>query len=253
MLGPIAVLVVLVLLLVSMAVRIVQEYERGVVFRLGRVLAHPKGPGLVFIIPIVDRMRKMNLQVTTLNVPPQDIITRDNVTLMVNAVLYFRVHEAIRAVVVVQDHRAATFQIAQATLRAVLCRVHFDEILTERDRLNVEIQRTIDAITEPWGIKVTGLEIRDVGLPDQTERVMARQAEAERERRAKIVGAEGEFQASERLAEAAGILARNPVAYPLRFLQALSAVAAEKNRTILLPFPTEILAPPSPPDLGRGE
>jgi regulator of protease activity HflC (stomatin/prohibitin superfamily) len=246
MLVAVAVVVVLALVLFSMAVRIVQEYERGVVFRLGRVIALPKGPGLVLIIPMIDRIRKVNLQVTTLDVPPQNIVSRDNVTVQVNAVCYFRVQEAVRAVVAVQDYRAATFQIAQTTLRAVLCSVSFDEILTERDRLNAEIRQTIDAITDPWGIKVTGLEIRDVDLPDLTQRVMARQARAERARRGKIVAADGEFQASERLAEAAEVLARHAVAYQLRYLQTLSAVAADKNRTVLVPFPTEIMVSPPP-------
>jgi regulator of protease activity HflC (stomatin/prohibitin superfamily) len=241
MLVPVAVAALFLLVLLSMAVRIVQEYERGIVFRLGRVLAQPKGPGLILIIPIIDRMRKVSLQVRTLNVPPQDVITRDNVTVKVNAVCYFRVQNATQAIVQVQDYELATFQIAQTTLRAVLCRVYFEEVLAERDQLNVEIHQTIDQITEPWGVKVTGLEIRDVHLPGHMERVMARQAEAERERRGKIVAAEGEFQAAQRLAEAAEVLARHPVAYQLRYLQTLSAVATRRNETLIIPFPMEFL------------
>ena len=242
MLVPVAVAAAFVLVLLSMAVRIIQEYERGIVFRLGRVLAQPKGPGLVFIIPVVDRMVRVNLQVRTLNVPPQDVITRDNVTVSVNAVCYFRVQDATRAIVQVQNHETATFQIAQTTLRAVLCKVSFDEILSERDELNVQIQQMIDAITEPWGMKVTGLEIRDVHLPPHMERIMARQAEAERERRGKVVAAEGEFQAATRLAEAAVVLARNPVAFQLRYLQTLNVVAARNNRSLIIPFPVELLS-----------
>lgn len=241
MLIAIAVVAAVGLVLLSMSVRILKEYERGVVFRLGRALQPPRGPGLVFIIPVIDRMVRVSLQVTTVDVPAQNIITRDNVTLRVNAVAYFRVDEAIRATVEVQDYRSATFQIAQTTLRAVLTQSDLDQILSERDRLNVEIQRILDAVTEPWGLKVTHVEIREVDLPGRMQRVMAGQAQAERERRAKVVAAQGEFQASQRLTEAAQVLARDPVAFQLRFLQTLSEIASERNRSVIMPVPIEVL------------
>jgi regulator of protease activity HflC (stomatin/prohibitin superfamily) len=241
MLVPIVVLAVVGVILLSMSVRILQEYERGVLFRLGRVLSQPRGPGVVFVIPVVDRMVRVNLQVTTVDVPAQNIVTRDNVTLRVNAVAYFRVHEAIPATVEMQDYRSATFQIAQTTLRAVLTQSDLDQILSERDRLNTEIQRILDDVTESWGIKVTNVEIREIDLPPHTQRVMAGQAQAERERRAKVVAAEGEFQASQRLAEAAEILARDPIAFQLRFLQTLSEIASERNRSVMIPIPVEML------------
>ncbi len=241
MLVALAVLAAVGVILLSMSLRILKEYERGVIFRLGRALQQPRGPGLVFMIPVIDRMTRVNLQVTTLDVPAQDIITRDNVTLRVNAVAYFRVHESIRATVEVQDYRFATFQVAQTTLRAALCQSDLDQILSERERLNTEIKRILDEVTEPWGIKVTNVEIREVDLPSRMQRFMAGQAQAERERRAKVVAAEGEFQASQRLAEAAEILARHPIAYQLRFLQTLSEIASERNRSVMVPIPIEML------------
>jgi regulator of protease activity HflC (stomatin/prohibitin superfamily) len=241
----IAILIVLVVVLIFLAsaIRVVQEYERGVIFRLGRVLAEAKGPGLFFIIPFIDRMVKVNLQIVTLNVPPQDVITKDNVTVRVDAVVYFQVFQPIKAVVEIQNYVFATSQIAQTTLRAVLSKCDLDEILTERDRLNADLQQIIDELTEPWGVKVALVEIKDVNLPTEMQRVIAMQAEAERERRAKIINAEGEFQASERLAQAAEVISRHPIAYQLRFLQTITDVSAEKNSTLVVPIPIELLKP----------
>jgi regulator of protease activity HflC (stomatin/prohibitin superfamily) len=234
---------VVLLILVMASIRVVQEYERGVIFRLGRVLPGARGPGLFFIIPLIDRMVKANLQVVTLDVPPQDVITKDNVTVRVNAVVYFQVFDPVKSVVEVQNYLFATSQIAQTTLRAILGKVDLDDILTERDRLNQELQRIIDDLTDPWGVKVGLVEIKDVDLPQEMQRAMARQAEAERERRAKIINAEGEFQASERLAQAAEVIARHPIAYQLRYLQTLNEVAAERNSTLVVPIPIELLKP----------
>lgn len=232
-----------ILILLAASIRIVQEYERGVIFRLGRVVEGAKGPGLFFIIPIIDRMVKVNLQVVTLDVPPQDVITRDNVTVRVTAVCYFQVFQAVKAIVEVQNYLYATSQIAQTTLRAVLSKAELDDILSERDRLNRDLQRIIDDLTEPWGVKVARVEIKDVDLPVEMQRSMARQAEAERERRAKIINAEGEYQASERLAQAAAVIARHPIAYQLRYLQTVTEVAAEQNSTLVIPIPIELLKP----------
>jgi regulator of protease activity HflC (stomatin/prohibitin superfamily) len=236
------VLAVVVIILAS-SIRIVAEYERAVIFRLGRVLEGAKGPGLFFLIPFIDRMVKANMQTVTLDIPPQDIITKDNVTVRVNAVCYFRVFDAVKAVVEVQNYLYATSQISQTTLRAVLSKVDLDQILTERDELNVDIQGIIDDVSDPWGIKVERVEIKDVDLPQEMQRAMAKQAEAERERRAKIINAEGEFQASERLAQAGEVIARHPIAYQLRYLQTVTDVAAEKNSTLVLPIPIELLKP----------
>jgi regulator of protease activity HflC (stomatin/prohibitin superfamily) len=237
------VIAVVILILLAASIRVVQEYERGVIFRLGRVIAGAKGPGLFFIIPIIDRMVKVNLQIVTLDVPPQDVITRDNVTVRVNAVCYFQVFDSVRAIVEIQNYLYATSQIAQTTLRAVLSKADLDEILGERDRLNADLQRIIDDLTDPWGVKVTHVEIKDVDLPQEMQRAMARQAEAERERRAKIINAEGEFQASERLAQAAEVIARHPIAYQLRYLQTVTEVSAEQNSTLVIPIPIELLKP----------
>jgi len=238
----IGVAVIVVLIILASAIRIVQEYERGVIFRLGRVVG-AKGPGLFFLIPIIDRMIKVNLQIVTLDVPPQDVITKDNVTVRVNAVVYFQVFDPVRAVVEVQNYLFATSQIAQTTLRAVLSKVGFDQILGERDQLNSDLQRIIDDLTDPWGVKVALVEVKDVDLPKEMQRAMAKQAEAERERRAKIIHAEGEYQASEKLAEAAAVIARHPIAYQLRFLQTITEVSAEKNSTLVIPIPIELLKP----------
>jgi regulator of protease activity HflC (stomatin/prohibitin superfamily) len=244
--GPAVFVLVLVgLALVGLAssIRIVQEYERGVIFRLGRVIAGAKGPGLFFIIPVIDKMEKVNLQTVTMNVPQQDVITRDNVTVRVDAVVYFEVVEAVAAVVKVQNYLFATSQICQTTLRSVCGTAELDELLAERDRLNVEIQRIVDELTAPWGVKVTNVEIKDVVLPQEMQRAIGRQAEAERDRRAKIINAEGEFQAAAKLSEAAAVIAEQPIAYQLRMLQTMTEVAAEKNSTLVLPIPIELLGP----------
>jgi regulator of protease activity HflC (stomatin/prohibitin superfamily) len=237
----IAVVVFLALILLASAIRIVQEYERGVIFRLGRVLPGARGPGLFFIIPVIDRMVKVNLQTVTMNVPPQDVITRDNVTVRVDAVIYFHVVDPVRAIVEIQNYLLGTSQIAQTTLRSILGRAELDELLAKREDLNETLQTVIDELTEPWGVKVTLVEIKDVDLPESMQRAMARQAEAERVRRAKIINAEGEFQASEKLSEAAAVIARHPIAYQLRLLQTMTEVAAEKNSTLVFPFPVELL------------
>jgi regulator of protease activity HflC (stomatin/prohibitin superfamily) len=239
----IAVIVFVALILLASAIRIVQEYERGVIFRLGRVLPGARGPGLFFIIPIIDRMVKVNLQTVTMNVPPQDIITRDNVTVRVDAVVYFHVVEPIKAIVEIQNYLLGTSQIAQTTLRSILGRADLDDLLAKREDLNDTLQTVIDDLTEPWGVKVTLVEIKDVDLPDQMQRAMARQAEAERVRRAKVINAEGEFQASQKLSEAAEVIARHPIAYQLRLLQTMTEVAAEKNSTLVLPIPVELFRP----------
>lgn len=225
------------------SIKIVAEYERGVIFRLGRVIAGAKGPGLFFIIPIIDKMVKVNLQTLAVNVPSQEVITRDNVTVRVDAVAYFNVVDPVRAVINIQNYLFATTQVAQTTLRSVCGTAELDELLSERDRLNAEIQRIVDDLTEPWGVKVTLVEIKDVTLPPEMQRAIARQAEAERERRAKIISAEGEFQASQKLSDAAAVISSNPVAYQLRVLQTVTEVAAEKNSTLVLPFPIELLGP----------
>ena len=222
------------------SVKIVAEYERGVIFRLGRLVG-AKGPGLFVILPIVDRMVKVDLRTVTMDVPSQECITRDNVTVKVNAVIYFRVVDPEDSVVAVLDHFRATSQIAQTTLRSVLGQSNLDDLLSERDHINAQLQHIIDEQTEPWGVKVSTVEVKDVELPQGMQRAMARQAEAERERRAKIINAEGELQASERLAEAGRIMAAEPATLQLRFLQTLSEVAAEKNSTIVFPVPVDLL------------
>jgi regulator of protease activity HflC (stomatin/prohibitin superfamily) len=240
--GLLIVLVILVLVALLSGVRVVQEYERGIVFRLGRVVARPKGPGLFFILPFgIDRMVKVNLQTVAMNVPPQDVITRDNVTVRVDAVIYFQVVDPLKAVVAIQNYLFGTSQVAQTTLRATLGRVDLDDLLSERERINDELARVIDDLTEPWGVKVTLVEIKDVDLPDTMQRAMARQAEAERDRRARIISAEGEFQASQKLSEAAQVMAANPQSLQLRFLQTVAEVAAERNSTLVMPIPVELL------------
>jgi regulator of protease activity HflC (stomatin/prohibitin superfamily) len=224
------------------AIRVLREYERGVIFRLGRLIAQ-KGPGLIFLIPIIDRMVRVDLRTVTLNIPPQEVITRDNVPASVNAVCYFRVVNANDAIVQVENYLMATSQIAQTTLRAVLGRAELDTLLAERDRLNDELQRIIDEQTEPWGIKVTTVEIKDVEIPQTMQRAMARQAEAERERRAKIIAAEGEAQAADKLSEAASKIGRHPVAIQLRFLQTLLEVGSERNSTTIFPLPIDLFKP----------
>jgi regulator of protease activity HflC (stomatin/prohibitin superfamily) len=243
-----AVLVAVVIVLaVALAVagasiRILREYERAVVFRLGRLIGG-KGPGIVLLIPLIDRMVRVDLRTITFDIPPQDLITRDNVPAKVNAVAYFRVVDPVRSVVEVERYRAATSQIAQTTLRSVLGKADLDHLLAERERLNEHLQQIIDEQTDPWGIKVTTVEIKDVGIPTGMQRAMARQAEAERERRAKIINAEGEYQAAERLFDAAEIISGNPAAIQLRYLQTLLEVSANQASTIVMPVPTDILRP----------
>jgi len=247
----------LVIPLAPFAVRIVQEYERGVIFRLGR-LQGARGPGLFIIIPIIERMVKVDLRTVTLDVPTQEAITKDNVTVRVNAVIYFHVLNPEDSVVRVTDHVRATTQIAQTTLRSVLGQSELDQLLSEREHINQQLQQIIDEQTEPWGVKVTVVEVKDVELPQTMQRAMARQAEAERERRAKIINADGEFQASERLAEAGRIMSSQPATLQLRFLQTLSEVATERNSTIVFPVPIDLIAAfmggrTPPPAAGDGE
>jgi regulator of protease activity HflC (stomatin/prohibitin superfamily) len=232
---------VVALAALASAIRIVQEYERGVIFRLGRVVG-ARGPGLFFIVPIVERMQKVDLRLITMDVPAQEVITKDNVTVKVNAVLYFRVIDPQAAVVKVLDFIRATSQIAQTSLRNVIGQSELDELLAERERINQRLRQIIDAATEPWGIEVPIVEIKDIELPQGMQRAMARQAEAERERRAKIINADGEFQAAERLAEAGRVLAAVPTTMQLRFLQTLSEIATEKNSTIVFPVPVDLLS-----------
>ncbi len=224
----------------SSAIKIVQEYERGVIFRLGRLVG-AKGPGLFFIIPMIDRMVKVDLRVVTLDVPAQEVITKDTVTVKVNAVAYFRVVDPARAIVAVEDFRRATFQISQTSLRSVLGQSELEELLTHRDAINQKLQKIIDEQTEPWGVKVSIVEVKDVELPENMKRAMAIQAQAERERRAKIINAEGEYMASQRLTSAAQIMSQSPVALQLRYLQTLTEIAADKNSTIIFPLPMELL------------
>lgn len=236
-----AVLVGFVALVLVSAIKIVKEYERGVVFRLGRLIG-PRGPGLILLIPFVERMVKVDLRTVTMDVPAQEVITRDNVTVRVNAVAYFRVLDPSMAVNNVTDYVRATSQIAQTTLRSVLGQSNLDELLSEREQINLELQRIIDEQTEPWGVKVSIVEVKDVELPTTMQRAMARQAEAEREKRAKIIHAEGEFQASTQLAEAADVIARHPVALQLRYLQTLNEIGAEQNTTVVFPLPMELIS-----------
>ncbi len=236
------VLFFLVLFLIS-AVKVAREYERGIVFRLGRLLAEPKGPGLFLLIPVVDRMVRVDLRTITLNIPPQEVITKDNVPVRVNAVAYFRIVEPKDAIVQIENFMVATSQIAQTTLRAVLGQHVLDELLSEREKINDTLKRIIDLRTDEWGISVTAVEVKDVDLPDQMKRAMARQAEAERERRAKIISSEGEFQAAERLKDAAVVIEKHPVALQLRYLQTLIEIGAANNSTILFPVPIDLLKP----------
>jgi regulator of protease activity HflC (stomatin/prohibitin superfamily) len=247
----VVVLIVLVIVLLASGVRILREYERGVIFRLGRLIAQ-KGPGLIYIIPIIDRMVRMDLRTVTLNVPPQEVITKDNVTVRVNAVAYFRVLDPNRAVTEVENFLLATSQIAQTTLRSVLGKAELDALLSERERLNVELQRIIDEQTEPWGVKVTTVEVKDVELPADMQRAIARQAEAERERRAKIIAADGEFQAAEKLSQAANIISLNPATLQLRYLQTLLDIGVNQNSTIVFPLPLDMVKPFVAHDAGEG-
>jgi regulator of protease activity HflC (stomatin/prohibitin superfamily) len=237
------VLLFIVLLFLISAIKVAREYERGVIFRLGRLLPNPKGPGLFILIPIVDRMVKVDLRTITLNVPPQEVITKDNVPVRVNAVAYFRIVEPKAAIVQVENFLAATSQIAQTTLRSVLGQHLLDELLSERDKINAILQEIIDEATSPWGIKVSIVEVKDVEIPSGMQRAMARQAEAERERRAKVIAAEGEFQASERLKDAANVIEQHPVALQLRYLQTLLELGGSQSTTIVFPAPIDLLRP----------
>jgi regulator of protease activity HflC (stomatin/prohibitin superfamily) len=238
--GVLVVLVFFVLIFLGASVRVLREYERGVVFRLGRLIGQ-KGPGLILLIPVIDRMVRVDLRTVTLNIPPQEVITRDNVPARVNAVAYFRVIDANNAIVEVENFLVATSQISQTTLRSVLGKADLDQLLAERERLNEDLQKVIDEQTEPWGIKVTTVEIKDVEIPEQMQRAIARQAEAERERRAKIIAAEGEYQAAEKLTDAADIISRNPAALQLRYLQTLLEMGVNQNTTIVFPLPIELM------------
>ena len=235
--------IILIILFLSTAIKILREYERGVVFRLGRVLKKPKGPGLVIIIPIIDKLIRISLRLVAMDVPPQDVITKDNVSIKVNAVIYFRVMDPSNAVIVVENYLFATSQLAQTTLRSVCGQVELDELLAERDKINTRLQSILDKHTDPWGIKVSNVEVKHIDLPQEMQRAMAKQAEAERERRAKVINAEGESQAAGKLAEAAKTIQDFPVALQLRYLQTLREVSAENNSTILFPIPIDLFKP----------
>jgi regulator of protease activity HflC (stomatin/prohibitin superfamily) len=251
-----SVIITFVVIILASSIRILREYERAVIFRLGRLI-DTKGPGLILLIPVVDRMVRVSLRTVVMDVPEQDIITKDNVSLKVNAVVYFRVVQAEKAIVEVEKFLDATSQLSQTTLRSVLGQSQLDEILAERDKINLKLQQIIDSQTDPWGIKVTMVEVKHVDLPVEMQRAMAKQAEAERERRAKIIHAEGEFEASKRLKDAADIIATEPIALQLRYLQTLTEVASEKNSTTIFPIPIDLLTPflknYQKPDAGKKE
>ena len=236
------VIVLLVLIILGNAIRILREYERGVIFRLGRMVG-VKGPGLILLIPLIDKMVKVSLRTVVMDVPPQDIITQDNVSIKVNAVVYFRVLYPAKAIVEVENFMFATSQISQTTLRSVLGQSELDDLLSQRDKINQKLQQIIDSHTDPWGIKVSNVEVKQIDLPQEMQRAMARQAEAERERRSKVISAEGEFQASQRLADAAQVLAEQPSALTLRYLQTLREIAVENNSTTIFPVPIDMLQP----------
>jgi regulator of protease activity HflC (stomatin/prohibitin superfamily) len=235
------IIVSLIVLYLLNAIKVLREYERGVIFRLGRVLTKPKGPGLILVFPPIDRIVRVSLRIVVMDIPPQDVITKDNVSVKVNAVVYFRVMEPQKAVLEVQDFLFATSQLAQTTLRSVLGEVELDELLSNREKLNAQLQEIIDKHTDPWGIKVQLVEMKHVDLPENMVRAIARQAEAERERRAKVIHAEGEFQAADKLKQAADIISTNPQALQLRFLGTLAEIATEKNSTIVFPLPIDML------------
>jgi len=238
---PLLILVLIVAVYLIASIKILAEYERGVIFRLGKLLPQPKGPGIILVFAPIDRIVRVSLRTVALEVPPQDVITRDNVSVKVSAVLYYRVIDPRRAIVEVENYQYATSQLAQTTLRSVLGQAQLDDLLAERDRLNQQLQSILDQHAEPWGIKVSAVEVKHVDLPENMQRSMARQAEAEREKRAKIIHAEGELEASAKLAEAAGVIAAQPVSITLRYLQTLTEIAAEKNSTIIFPVPMELL------------
>ncbi|MBP8985010.1 MAG: slipin family protein [Syntrophobacterales bacterium] len=236
------VIIILVVMFLSAAIKILNEYERAVIFRLGRVIA-TKGPGLIILIPVVDRMVRVDMRTITMDVPPQDVITRDNVSIKVNAVVYFRVVDANRAIIEVENYLYATSQLSQTTLRSVCGQVELDEILAEREKLNVHLQEILDRSTDPWGIKVTHVEVKYIDLPQEMQRAMAKQAEAERERRAKVINAEGEFQAAQKLADAARVISDQPIALQLRYLQTLVQIGTENNSTTIFPVPIDLFKP----------
>ena len=238
---PALIVVVVVAFYLLSSIKILNEYERGVIFRLGKLLPQPKGPGIILVFAPIDRMARVSLRTIVMDVPPQDIITRDNVSVKVNAVVYFRVLDPSRAVVEVENYMYATSQLAQTTLRSVLGQAELDDLLAQRDRLNQQLQQILDSETEPWGIKVSSVEVKHVDLPQDMQRAMARQAEAEREKRAKIIHAEGELIASDKLAQAAAIIDRQPATMTLRYLQTLTEIAAEQNSTIIFPLPIELM------------
>jgi regulator of protease activity HflC (stomatin/prohibitin superfamily) len=240
--GPPVTFLILVVVAIISGIKILKEYERAVVFRLGRMVG-VRGPGIVYVIPGIEKMVKMDLRTVTMDIPPQDVITRDNVSVKVNAVLYFRVLEPSRAVIEVENYLFATSQLAQVTLRSVCGQAELDELLAERDRINSRIQEILDQQTDPWGIKVVLVELKHIDLPQEMQRAMAKQAEAERERRAKVIHADGEFQASQKLADAAEVIGKQPMALQLRFLQSLVEVASEKNSTTIFPVPIDLLTP----------
>ena len=246
--GPVGLLIVAILVVVAIKLtfNILREYERGVIFRLGRIargLYGGNGPGLVIIVPFIDRLVRVSLRTVAMDVPPQDVITKDNVTVKVNAVIYFRVVDQERAIIQVEDYLHATSMMSQTTLRSVLGQSQLDDLLSKREQINADLQRIIDQQTEPWGVKVTAVEVKNVDLPHEMQRAIARQAEAERERRAKVIHAQGEFEASQRLADAADVIGRNPVALQLRYLQTLVEIATEKNSTTIFPIPIDTIAP----------
>ena len=233
--------VVVIIFFLASAIKVLNEYERGVIFRLGRVLGAPKGPGLIILIPIIDRMVKVGLRTVVLDVPSQDMITRDNVSIKVNAVVYFRVIDPLKAIIDVENFLYATSQLSQTTLRSVLGQAELDDLLSHREKINERLQEILDTHAEPWGIKVSNVEVKNVDLPQEMQRAISRQAEAERERRAKVIAAEGEFQASAKLSEASDVLSRNPMALQLRYLQTLIEISTEKNSTIVFPLPIDLI------------
>jgi regulator of protease activity HflC (stomatin/prohibitin superfamily) len=240
-LSPLLIVIVIIALYLISSIKILNEYERGVVFRLGKLLTQPKGPGVVLVFAPIDRLVKVSLRTVVLDVPPQDVITRDNVSVKVNAVVYFRVMDPSRAIVEVESYHYATSQLAQTTLRSVLGQVELDDLLSQRDKLNRDLQHILDLHTDPWGIKVSAVEVKHVDLPPDMQRAMARQAEAEREKRAKIIHAAGELEASAKLAQAAEVISAEPVAITLRYLQTLTEIASEQNSTIIFPLPLELI------------
>jgi len=240
--GPVATFVIIIVFLLISGIKILKEYERAVIFRLGRMV-EPRGPGITYVIPVIEKMIRVDLRTVTMDIPPQDVITRDNVSVKVNAVLYFRVLDPNRAIREVENYLFATSQLAQVTLRSVCGQGELDELLAERDKINSRIQDILDKQTDPWGIKVVLVELKHIDLPQEMQRAMAKQAEAERERRAKVIHAEGEFQASQKLADAAEVMAKQPMALQLRFLQSLVEISSEKNSTTIFPVPIDLLTP----------